>query len=177
MQTACREYVNSTPTNTARTELHSMITSLHANTRGSRAGRLRILHLCVPKTIVIRVSCLIPWRTWHWRQAQVLSNTHKIFGTRSICTLRSSTTEWRINTNPSSHRLWAQDYRDQDDRDQHDRDQFDRDRSDRVWRPRAQKNRAWQESWDRSVSNTGKIYEEVLLPKMWLNMEKLVLCM
>ena len=45
MQTACREYVNSTPTNTARTELHSMTTSLHANTRGSRAGRLRIAHL------------------------------------------------------------------------------------------------------------------------------------
>ena len=45
MQTACREYVNSTPTNTARTELHSMFTFLHANTRGPRAGRLRIAHL------------------------------------------------------------------------------------------------------------------------------------
>ena len=32
--------MNSTPTNTARTELHSMITLHHANTRGSRAGRL-----------------------------------------------------------------------------------------------------------------------------------------
>ena len=55
--------VNSTPTNTARTELHSMITFHHANTRGSRAGRLRIAHLCVPETIVIHVSCLIPCRT------------------------------------------------------------------------------------------------------------------
>ena len=41
--------VNSTPTNTARTELHSMITFHSANTRGSRAGRLRIAHLCVLK--------------------------------------------------------------------------------------------------------------------------------
>ena len=41
--------VNSTPTNTARTELHSMITFHHANTRGSRAAKLRIAHLCVLK--------------------------------------------------------------------------------------------------------------------------------
>ena len=58
--TAC---VNSTPTHTTRTELHSMITFHHANTRGSRAAKLRIAHLCVPKTIVIHVSCLIPCRT------------------------------------------------------------------------------------------------------------------
>ena len=37
------ELVNSTPTNTARTELHSMITFHHANTRGSS---LRTAHLC-----------------------------------------------------------------------------------------------------------------------------------
>ena len=48
--------VNSTPTNTARTELHSMITFHRANTRGSRAGRLRIAHLCVLNTIVLRGS-------------------------------------------------------------------------------------------------------------------------
>ena len=47
--------VNRTPTTTARTELHSMITFHHANTRGSRAGRLRNAHLCVPETIVINV--------------------------------------------------------------------------------------------------------------------------
>ena len=52
--------VNSTPTNTARTELHSMITFHHANTRGSRAGRLRIAHLCVLRIIVIHMSCFIP---------------------------------------------------------------------------------------------------------------------
>ena len=67
-------HVNSTPTNTARTELHSMITFHHANTRGSRAGRLRIAHICVPKTSVIHVSCLVRCRTWHWPQAQVLSH-------------------------------------------------------------------------------------------------------
>ena len=43
--------VNSTPTIIARTELHSMITVHHAKARGSRAGRLRIAHLCVPKAI------------------------------------------------------------------------------------------------------------------------------
>ena len=51
------ESVNSTPTNTARTELHSMITCHHANTHGSRST---IAHLCVSKTIVIHVSCLGP---------------------------------------------------------------------------------------------------------------------
>ena len=35
------------------------------------------------------------------------TNTHKIFGTRSIFTLRRSTAEWRINTNPISHRIHA----------------------------------------------------------------------
>ena len=39
--------VNSTLTNTARTELHSMITFHHANTRGPRAAQLRTLHIFV----------------------------------------------------------------------------------------------------------------------------------
>ena len=52
--------VNSTPTNTARTELRSIIPFHHANTRGSRT---RIAHLCVPKTNVIHVSCHLPCRT------------------------------------------------------------------------------------------------------------------
>ena len=55
--------VNSTPTKTARTELHSMITFHHANTRGSRAAKLRIAHHCVPKTIVIHVPRPIPQLT------------------------------------------------------------------------------------------------------------------
>ena len=61
------------PQNTARTELHSMITFHLANTRGSRAAMLGSAHLCVPKLIVIHVSCLTPCRTWHWPPAQVLS--------------------------------------------------------------------------------------------------------
>ena len=52
--------VNSTPTNTARTELHSIIIFHHGNTRGSR---LRIAHLRVLETIAIHVSCLNPCRT------------------------------------------------------------------------------------------------------------------
>ena len=47
--------MNSTPTNTARAELLSIITFHHANTRGSS---LRIAHLCVLKIIVIHVSCM-----------------------------------------------------------------------------------------------------------------------
>ena len=43
--------VNSTSTNTALTELQSMITFHHANTRGSGASRLRIAHLCVLKQL------------------------------------------------------------------------------------------------------------------------------
>ena len=62
----------------------------------------------------------------------------------------------RINTNLISHRLWAQ----------IGWDQCHRHRSDRAWRPRAQKNWAWQESWDRSVSKTWKICESRCIPIM-----------
>ena len=43
-------------------------------TRVAQGSSLRIAHLCVPKTLVIHVSCLSPCRTWHWLQAQVLSH-------------------------------------------------------------------------------------------------------
>ena len=67
-QTGLVAHVNRTPTRTACTHAHSvsahtlntMITFHHANTRGSS---LKIAHLCVPKTSVIHVSCLIPCRT------------------------------------------------------------------------------------------------------------------
>ena len=52
--------VNSTSTHKTRTELHSMIALHHANTRGSSS---RIAHLCVSKTKVIHVSCLVLGRT------------------------------------------------------------------------------------------------------------------
>ena len=62
--------VNITPTNT---ELHSMITFHHANTRGSRAARLRIAHLCVLNKLscTCHVSFLAASDTA--AQAQVLS--------------------------------------------------------------------------------------------------------
>ena len=41
--------VNSTPTNTARSGLHSIVTFHHANTRGSRAAKLWIAHLLCPR--------------------------------------------------------------------------------------------------------------------------------
>ena len=66
---------------------------------------------------------------------------HKPCDSRPLFTLRCSTAEWWINKNPISHRLWAQ--------------------IGWAWRPQTQKNWAWQESWDRSVSKTGKIYEKL----------------
>ena len=71
-------------------------------------------HRCLKKN-VIHVSYLIPCRTWHWPQAQALSLTSltylshalsltpKSFGARSIFTMRRSTAEWWINSNPISH--------------------------------------------------------------------------
>ena len=94
--------------NTARAELHSMITFHHANTRGSRAGRLRIAHLCVPE-----VSFLAAPDTDHKYKFSLthlisfsylsdsLTNAHKIYGPRPTFTLRCSTAEWRILINPS----------------------------------------------------------------------------
>ena len=82
--------VNSTPANTARAELHSMITFHHANSRGSRAGRLRIAHLCVPKQLssTCHVSFAAAPDTDHEHKFSLthithlsddLSNTHKKF--------------------------------------------------------------------------------------------------
>ena len=117
----------------------------------------------VLNTTVIHVSCLVLCRTWHWPAAQVLSHPlhplHLRFRRSHLCAqalwsstlMRCSTAEWRINTNPVSLRLWAQ----------VGWDQRHRHRSDRAWRPRAQKNWAWQESWNRSVSKTGKIGEKL----------------
>ena len=59
--------VNRTPTQRASTDAHSvsqhtlhrLTTFHHANTRGSRAGRLRIAHLCVPKQL--SSTCHVPF--------------------------------------------------------------------------------------------------------------------
>ena len=102
--------VNSALTNTARTELHSMITFHHANTRGSRAARLGLAHFCV-------MSCSLPHLTLTTSTSSLspvsstspifpkVSPAHKIYDPRPIFTLRCSTAEWRINTNTISHRL------------------------------------------------------------------------
>ena len=58
-----------------------------------------------------------------------VSFTNKPYDSRLIYTLRCSTAEWRINTNPISYRLWAQ----------VGWVQRHRDRSDRTWRPRARR--------------------------------------
>ena len=115
--------VNSTPTNTARTELHSMITFHHANTRGSRAAKLRIAHHCVLKhnchprvmfhslqhlTLTTSTSSLSPVSSISPTFSDSLTDTHKIYGSRPRYTLRCSTAELRINTNPISQRLRAQ---------------------------------------------------------------------
>ena len=114
--------VNRTPTQRACTDTRSvpqhirnrLNTFHHANTRGSRAGRLRIAHLC-PKITVIHVSCLILAAPDTVRKHELsltnlsdlldsLTNTYKTFSVRSIFTLRSFTAEWRINTNPITYR-------------------------------------------------------------------------
>ena len=106
------------PQNAARTELHSMITMHHADTRGSRAGRLRIAHCWLLKQLssTSHVSFLATPETIHKHKSSLtyftclsddLSNTHKTFGTRWRFTLRCSTTEGRINTNPISHKSWS----------------------------------------------------------------------
>ena len=83
-------------------------------TRVAQAGTLRIAHLCVLKQLSSKchVSFLAAPDTDHKHKFSLthltylsgdLSNTHKKFDARSIFTLRSSTAEWRINTNPISH--------------------------------------------------------------------------
>ena len=81
--------VSSTPTNTARTELHSMITLHHANTRGSRAGRLRIANLWVPKLLsfTCHVSVLAAPDTDHKHK---FSLTHLTYLSDSLTTLTRS---------------------------------------------------------------------------------------
>ena len=99
--------VNNTPTNTARTELHSMMSFHHANTRGSRAGRLRIAHLCVPETICHPrvMSHSLPHLTLTTRTSSLspISSTSPIFPT--VSPTRCSMAERRINTNPISHKM------------------------------------------------------------------------
>ena len=74
------------------------ITFHHANTRGSR---LRIAHLCVPQTLVIHVSCLIPCRTWHWPPAQVHSHPFHHFSF-----LSTSPPFRRLRLHPKSAFRW-----------------------------------------------------------------------
>ena len=111
--------MNRTPTQTACTDAHSvsqhilniMITFHHANTRGSR------LHIFVPQnschphvmsrslphlTLTTSTSSL----TYLTYLSDVLSLTPESFAARSVFTLRRFTAEWRINTNPISHRLY-----------------------------------------------------------------------
>ena len=102
---------------------------------------------------------------WSWWLRSGRRFGNEVYGSRPIHTLRWSTAEWRINTNPISHRLWAQDHR----------DQCHRRRSDRSRRPRAQKNWAWQEALEQIRVKSRKDLWEVLLLKMWMNLEKLVL--
>ena len=108
-------------------------------TRVAQAARLRIAHLCVAKQVssTSHVSFLAAPDTDHKHKFSLThfsylsdnhTNTHKTFGTRWLFTLRWSTAEWRINTNPTSHRVWARSHRD------------------RAWRPRAQMNWVWHES-------------------------------
>ena len=80
------ESVNSTPTNTARTELHSMVTFHHANTRGSRAAKLRIAHLYVLDCHPRVMSRSLPHLTLTTSTSSLspISSTSLIFPTVSL---------------------------------------------------------------------------------------------
>ena len=68
----------------------------------------RVMSLSLPHlTLTTSTSSLSPTSPFFpsTRFGTRSHNTHKTFGTRSIFSLRSSTAEWRINTNPISHRL------------------------------------------------------------------------
>ena len=94
---------------TTHTEQHDHISS-------REHAWLKIAHLCVPKQLssTCHVSFFAASDTDHKHKFSLtylsslsddLTSSHKAFGARSIFTLRSSTAEWRINTNPVSHRL------------------------------------------------------------------------
>ena len=116
-----RGSVNSTPTNTARTELHTAWS--HFITRTRVADDLEDwLHIfvslnnCHPRvmshsllhlTLTTSTSSLTRFVNFSYL-SDSLTNTHKIYGPRTIFTLRSSTAEWRINTNPISHSFPSQ---------------------------------------------------------------------
>ena len=53
-------------------------------TRVAQAGRIRIAHLCVLQQLSSQVSCLIPCRTWHWPQAQILTHPPHLSFRRSL---------------------------------------------------------------------------------------------
>ena len=107
--------MNSTPTDTARAELHSNITFHHANTRGS-AQRLRIFVSLKQLSSTRHVSSHAAPDIDHKQEFSLthfihFSNpsdglifAHKPCDSRPSYTLRCSTAEWRINTNPSSHK-------------------------------------------------------------------------
>ena len=117
-----RPHVNSTPTNTARTELHSMIRFHHANMFGSRLKSWKAQDC----------TSLCPWDNCHPRvmshsfatpdadHKHRFSLTHLIyfsclsdsltfkktpFDSQPIFSLRWSMAEWRINTIAIYHRL------------------------------------------------------------------------
>ena len=103
---------------TMRSKWFRMITCHHANTSGSRLQSWKAqdcTSLCPKKHLssTCHVSFFAAPDTDHKHKFSLtyltyhsdnLTNTPKIFGTRSTFTLRCSTEEWRINTNPISHR-------------------------------------------------------------------------
>ena len=82
-----------------------MITSHHANTRGSRAAKFRIHIFVSLKQLSSTCHVSTISYTSPIFPTVCLTNTHKIYGPRPVFTLRCSTAEWRINTNPISHTL------------------------------------------------------------------------
>ena len=111
--------MNRTPTQTACTDAHSVSQYVlnrltpfhHANARGSRAGRLRVAHLCVLKQL--SSTCHVSYFaapdsdhkfsiTYLTYLSGNLTNTQDLRYTIHIYPA-NEVVEWRINTNPISH--------------------------------------------------------------------------
>ena len=135
------------------------------------------LHIFVLKTIVIHVSCLVLCRTWHRPQAQVLSpisSTSPTFPTVSPLHTSPMILDPYIPCDVPRHSGGSTQIPSLTSYEPKSFENKAFNTEAIAWRPLAQKNWAWQESWDRSVSITGNIYEKTPLLKIWTNLEKLV---
>ena len=112
-QTCCSMnsiFVNSTPTNTAHISSceHAWLKSCKAQDCTSLRHQKKLSSTCHVSFLAAPVhkhKFFLTHLTFLSFLSNSLTYTYKIYDSRTIFTLRSSTAEWRINTNPISHKL------------------------------------------------------------------------